>query len=53
MRCHRKTICVRSTSHVNSPSPELALEFAPPIHSVQLDMLNTVTGMTVMIMSQP
>jgi hypothetical protein len=28
MRCYRKTICVRST-----PSSELALEFAPPIHS--------------------
>jgi hypothetical protein len=30
MRCHRKTICVRSTPHANSPSPELALEFAIP-----------------------
>jgi hypothetical protein len=34
MRCHRKTICVRSTPHANSSSPEFALEFAPPIHSV-------------------
>jgi hypothetical protein len=27
-----KTICVRSTPHANSPSPELALEIAPLIH---------------------
>jgi hypothetical protein len=33
MRCHRKTICVRSTPHANSPSPELALEIAPLIRS--------------------
>jgi hypothetical protein len=33
MRCHRKTICVRSTPHANSPSPEFALEIAPLIHS--------------------
>jgi hypothetical protein len=29
---HRITICVRSAPHANSPSPELALESAPPIH---------------------
>src|ERR1700722_15978629 len=34
MRCHRITICVRNTPHANSPSPEFALEIAPPIHSV-------------------
>jgi hypothetical protein len=33
MRYHRKAICVRSTPHANSPSPELALEFAPLIRS--------------------
>src|ERR1700728_2355661 len=31
-----KTICVRSTPYANSPSPELALEIAPPIHPVRL-----------------
>jgi hypothetical protein len=40
MRCtpivqiFRITICVRNTPHANSPSPEIALEIAPPIHSV-------------------
>jgi hypothetical protein len=31
-----KTICVRNTPHANSPSPELALEIAPPIHPVKI-----------------
>jgi SNF2 family DNA or RNA helicase len=36
MRCHRKTIYVRSTPHANSPSPEFALDIAPLIHSAGL-----------------
>jgi hypothetical protein len=38
-----KTICVRSTPQANSPSLELALEIAPPIHPGLKDITSEAT----------